>query len=60
MEYSSKLLYEDTAGELRVLDYGEYGVNVSAVHDQGAVITDIVELGLGIPASPVLCLIENK
>lgn len=59
METNSKLLYKDMNGALRVLDYGDVTSNVKAVNNQGTVVTDIVELGLGVPASPVLCLIEG-
>ena len=60
MKYSSKLFYRDRAEELRVLDYGDYNLNINAVNDQAVLVTAIVELGLYAPASPVFCLIENN
>ena len=61
MEHNTKLFYKDMSGELRVLDYGDTESNLLAVEEsnQGSTVTEIVELGLGVPSSPVLCLIEG-
>lgn len=60
MEYNTKLFYRDYSGELRVIDYGDNQNNLAAVNDQGLVTTDIVEIGLGTPISPILCLVVNN
>lgn len=54
---NSKLMYRDTEGMIRVIEYGNVDDNLEIVKDQGALVTSLVSMGAKVPASPVLCLI---
>lgn len=53
------LYYKNCNGDLRTLSYGNDDYNIDCVNDQGSVVQEIIDLGLPIPFSPVLCLIKG-
>jgi len=59
METKTSLYYKDIKGYLRTLSYGDSEYDINSVNDQGALVTDIIEMQLTPPRSVVLCCIES-
>ena len=58
--YKTNLYYKDVAGKLQSITYGEYAYDTQCINDQGALVTDILDMDLPTPRSVILCCIEKK
>jgi hypothetical protein len=55
----TNIYYRDIKDDIRSLTYGDSSYDIKAVNDQGALVKEIIDMGLTTPRSVILCVIEN-